>query len=411
MKESARKATSTQPPHFHSLTPTGKYRHRKSFCSIETTASQELPSLLELTDSKQADSTQLVISPIFSYNPSSYQDSLDFYPTFMSQKTQEFPAQVWFARKPVKREILVIWLDQVCLKFQFSHRSLSLSLSLLDRLSSTFNDENYETRILALLCLSLATKMLESPEKYLKLNLIFDFFDSKYSIESILEMEHCVFAAIDFNVCGKTTIDFLFYFMSKGIFSQGELESLPGIESTTQKLQFAELLLLNINFETLKRTDLSGFGCLTIACAIITHSRRFLRFPEWLDLDSTVSKHLFGDLQECVFLLSDLDLDLLAVSLDEQTPNSLNSDYLIQSRRFEERNNTLSGSTADDWELNSAGRKDSDHIQSPSFDFYYLSEDDRERKWRDECPQNVPLKREEHSNIKGTPPTKRVKRS
>lgn len=324
------------------LSPTKTTCHRESFSSIDTKASAEFHNLLDQLDQLVPDSTQMVISQFFTHKKLSYKDTPDFNIKLMSKPKSKTPFQGWFINQPINREILVTWLDQICLKFRLSNRSISLAMLILDKVSLVYNDEEYETRVMMLLCLSIATKMLETPDKCLSLFSICEFFLFKYSMDTIIEMECCVFAAIDFNASGYTTLDFLLYFMSQGIFSQQELDTLPGVKSAAFKIRSQELQLLNMCFETLKHPFLNAFTPSIVAASLIFITRNILRFKTWTSSHELLTGHSIDDLCECVSLLLDADIDVYrkAVSLSVNNTmcwqytlsiNSLDSDSFICS--------------------------------------------------------------------------------
>ena len=47
---------------------------------------------------------------------------------------------------------------------------------------------------------------------------IFDFFDARIPMNAIVEMERRIFEAVDFNLCRLTTLDFLPFYFSQGMF-------------------------------------------------------------------------------------------------------------------------------------------------------------------------------------------------
>ena len=322
--------------------PTNKVCHRDSFSSMDTKASAEFHNLLNQLDQLVPDPTQMVISQFFTLKKISYKDIPDFNIKHLSKSKSKTPFQGWFINQPINREILVTWLDQICLKFRLSNRSISLAMLILDKVSVLYNDEEYETRVMMLLCLSIATKMLETPDKCLSLFSICEFFLFKYSMDTIIEMECCVFAAIDFNASGYTTLDFLLYFMSQGIFSQQELDTLPGIKSAAFKLRSQELQLLNMCFETLKHPFLNAFTPSIVAASLIFIIRNILGFLTWTRSHQLLTGHSFNDICECASLLLDVDIDVYrnAVSLSVNNTmcwqytlsiNALDSDSFICS--------------------------------------------------------------------------------
>lgn len=305
-----------------------KARHRNSFSSVDTKASTEFQELLDNSDWASTDPSSMVTSSFFTQNQPSYRDMPDFYPNFLSESKSTSHFHGWFINQPTNREILVTWLDQVCLKFRFSPRSISLAILILDRVSLKYNDQEYETRVMMLLCLSIATKMLEAPTKCLGLYSICEFFDFRYSMDCIIEMECCVFAAINHNACGNTTLDFLLYYLSQGVFSQLELDDLPDNHPSETRLRTHELQLLKMCFETLKLPSLNAFKPSIVAASLITILRSNIGLLSWIDSHRVLTNYSLLDLSECIALLSDVNVNIYQRGLDTSFDNTMCWQYM-----------------------------------------------------------------------------------
>ena len=329
-----------QPCHPFSTTsittsPTKTVCLRDSFSSIDTKSSVEFQNLLSQLDLPIPKSSPMVISHFFTCDKLSYKDTPDFQNNFLAKSKSGVIFHGWFLNQSSNREILVTWLDQVCLKFELSNRSFSLAMHILDKVSGVYNDEEYETRVMMLLCLSIATKMLETPDKCLTLYSICEFFKFKYSMDIIIEMECCVFAAINYNASGNTTLDFLLFFMSRGIFSQFELDCLQNNQSTALKLRSQELQLLKMCSETLKHPFLNAFSPSIVAASLIFILRNIIGFSNWTDSHKCLTSHSVDDLTKCIGLLTDIDINVYQKAVRLSAENTMCWQYAASTNTID----------------------------------------------------------------------------
>lgn len=240
----------------------------------------------------------------------------------------------WFKNEPTNRMILIDWLNKVCMKFKFSARTMCLSVRLLDCVSTILKDDNYESRLMMLLSLSIATKLVERPMKQLNLISICEFFDYKFSIHQIVDTEHQFFESIGFNANKKTAYDYLVDYLCLGSFDEKELSEHAHHDSIELLLEKIEINMLNLIYDILNYPKINSFCQSSIAASVIVLTRLSLNMFPWPEYLPFYLCHSLQDLSECINAIKELNLSNLRVDNSCIVVNSLGYHYMKNSKSY-----------------------------------------------------------------------------
>ena len=217
----------------------------------------------------------------------------------------------WFAKSQIHRNYLISWLEEVCSAFKFSAESMSLTVLLIDTLSTKYNENSFESHLLALLCLSIATKLNGSQNRQLGLHKISEYFDSKISVDELATKESQILSDLDFRAMKSTVCDFLTYYLSLGFISVKELETIKGPLMAEHKLEAVEIMLLNMNYEALKYSLFNFYEKSIVACSFIATVRKSLGLTVWTDELVGNTFHKLPELRDCMKEIVLINLETL----------------------------------------------------------------------------------------------------
>lgn len=236
---------------------------------------------------------------------------------------QTLPLPGWFHQQPENREILIRWMDRICSQMRFSGQTLSLAVYLMDLLSRRMEEHGLETRLIALICLYLASKLYETQTNYLKAEAIYDFFGGKFSKEDIYRCERFAFAQLQFNLRRTTPYEALCSFLSKGFVTSEDLQQLDGHTSADEMVSRLELRALELHFRLLFETQTNRFQPTVVAAAVLSSVRAQLGLAPWSDLLSQYTGFRHCDIQDC-----------LAIVLRFWNSEGASSDFRASSNTF-----------------------------------------------------------------------------
>lgn len=235
--------------------------------------------------------------------------------------SQTLPLPGWFHQQPENREILIRWMDKICTQMRFSGQTLSLAVFLMDLLSQNLEEPRLETRLIALVCLYLSSKLHEPQNNYLKAEAIHDFFGGKFSREEIYRCERFAFAQLHFNLRRTTPYEALCAFLSKGFVTSEDLRQLNGRLQAEDLVSRLELRALELHFRLLFRTQTNGFQPAQVAAAILSSIRTSLGLAPWSDLLTQCTGFRQSDIQDCIAIVhlnpcthDDTPLDTLKIN-------------------------------------------------------------------------------------------------
>jgi hypothetical protein len=274
------------------------------------------------------DADFLVPSPYFASHGANFvactASSLRRVSTFVQQRP--FPG--WFHNQPANRKILIDWMDRICTRMQFSGTTLSLAVMLLDTISSSVDEMTLNTPRLSLSCLTLASKLREPQNAFLKAESIFDFFGCSISMEDIYKSERFAFAQLQFNLNKTTTAEYLCRFFSHGFVTSGELRQLDKGSDPDQLVAQLELMGLDISYQILASTATNSFSCDQVAAAILCFLRGQVGLQSWPKSLKRSTGFRQSDLDDCITIVAGL-LETFEVNLHSTvTQNTFTREYL-----------------------------------------------------------------------------------
>lgn len=238
------------------------------------------------------------------------------------------PRSGWFHDQRQYRETLVGWMDQVCIQMRISGRTLALAITILDILAETLPAPRPDTKLAGLVCLFVASKLIEPQGKCLRFELIWDFFRGKISKDDIFRVEQLVFKSLGFNAHRTTAYDYLVHFMSSGFVTAAELAVLTGDDPAHAPLERQELTLLQLLLELAKEATINQFAPDLVAATLICFLRQALGLCPWPPGLTTNTGFRQDELSDCLAIVSHvLDSDGLGPAAPV-TYNSMTRQYL-----------------------------------------------------------------------------------
>lgn len=308
--------------------------HKNSFSSTDTKASpiatdfevNRLP-LTKLSDNG-------ALSSYFQQSVNHYSEKTDYFLILNTEKHKTPTTSAWFSDNIINRGILIEWVEEICIKFKFSARSLSLALLILDTIAQTLPSDQYESRLMMLICLSLSTKMQELPDNYLTIKSIFDFFEGQNSMAFLTDVERKIFKEMNYNLCQQTTLDFTLYFLSYGFVSKEELQQLQKdqLDVSTKLVEKYEIMIFTMNLEVLKCAVFNKFSRVIIACSIIAFVRNRMKLKNWDERLVRITRQCGSSLEECMLLLEKENFYFLDQELNSKLVNIMNIVYIKNSK-------------------------------------------------------------------------------
>lgn len=234
----------------------------------------------------------------------------------LSPPKRSLPTPGWFHRQPDNRRTLIHWMDKICSQMRFTGSTFALAVLLLDSLSASTNESTLETRLIALVCLTLASKLHEPQNGFLQSESIFDFFDGKFSMENIFRCERFVFAQLQFNLRRSTVYESLCTFFAIGFVTSSELTQLNGRAGKDTQVSQMELMGLELYFRLLVTTETNQFGPKQTAAAILSFLKTQLGLAAWSAALTASTGYCQSDFQDCLaivdYLLDDGETTLVS---------------------------------------------------------------------------------------------------
>ena len=237
----------------------------------------------------------------------------------------------WFAKNFLNRKNLIFWLEEVCSAFKLPAETMCLTVLLVDTLSQKYDEHSFESHLIVLLCLSIATKLSGNQYRQLGLNKISEYFDFKISIEELALKESRILSDFDFRVFRTTIFDFMNYYLSLGFLSFDELEKIKGPWVAEHKLEVIELLLLSMNFEALKYPLFNYYEKSVVACSFIATVRRSLGLTSWTNELICKTFHNLSELNECMNDIFLINFESLKQGTNVCQQNTITQAYMRNS--------------------------------------------------------------------------------
>lgn len=234
----------------------------------------------------------------------------------------------WFHRQPTNRKILIDWMDKICARMHFSGATLSLAVLLLDVISGSFDELTVNTPRLSLSCVTLASKLHEPQNAFLKAESIFDFFGSTVPLEDIYQSERFAFTQLEFNLNRTTTFEHLCRFFAHGIATAAELRQARGALSSDHLIAHLELMGLDLHYHLLGTTAVNSFASDLVAAAILRFLRGQVGLHDWPKSLVKSTGFRQNELDDCVAIISGLSDTFGVPDHSPVTQNTFTRDYL-----------------------------------------------------------------------------------
>jgi hypothetical protein len=211
------------------------------------------------------------------------------------------------------REVLIDWLDEVHLKFQFKEETLYQTIRIIDTYLSKVTIPRTKLQLVGTAALFISCK--ENEIYYPRLNNLIEIVDNAYGKEEIAKMENDILMKLEFNIISPSALDF--YNAISKAFKFDLKQYLLG-------KYFLESSLLDYQ---LLRYAPSVIG---ISCVYIT--MKFFGFPNYKDL---YSKDMLNEIEPqkvikdaardiCFFVRNLHNSNLRAVKNKYSLPENLN---------------------------------------------------------------------------------------
>lgn len=240
------------------------------------------------------------------------------------------PFTFCFYQQQQNRTILIDWIEKICMQLSFSGATLSLSVHLLDLLSQTIKSTRIDCRLLALMCVSLASKLHESQDKYLTIDLIEEFFSNKYTKDDIYKCETLVFAQLKFNVRHMTSYEALCSFLAKGVVCFDDVKDLKSQEDKEKLVSKVELKALEVNFKMLFAHEMHCYASGVVAAAIVSCSRTSKGLTPWSDSLKINTGFSQMDIQDCIAIVQQVLSSPTATDESNSTSNTFVVEYNLR---------------------------------------------------------------------------------
>jgi hypothetical protein len=133
--------------------------------------------------------------------------------------------RVWaedFRQEDVRRSMLATAVH-LCRELSFSEATLSAAVVYIDAILSNCEVDDRREGLMACLAVVFAGKLIESDQKIPSNQRLKSYFGHTYTLSEIEAIEASIFAAFGFNMVVKTTHDFAYFFLSKGVVAVGEV--------------------------------------------------------------------------------------------------------------------------------------------------------------------------------------------
>lgn len=179
------------------------------------------------------------------------------------------------------RHQIIDFLEGLCRQQDLKITTFVLAIKLLDEICTKMDFKRDELMLISLNCLSIASKMEEHCQK-IPLALLCQYLRDKFSVGKIIEAENIIFGLLDFNAKREIPIEFLYFFLSRGVIKESELDSLSE-EQQTALLKHFEQLAIKLTIYLSKDYSFNFVAPSQAAAAVIMCCRRAFGFDAWTD--------------------------------------------------------------------------------------------------------------------------------
>jgi hypothetical protein len=179
------------------------------------------------------------------------------------------------------RHQIIDFLEGLCRQQDLKITTFVLAIKLLDEICTKMDFKRDELMLIALTCLSVASKMEEHCQK-IPLALLCQYLRDKFTVGKIMEAENIIFGLLDFNAKREIPIEFLYFFLSCGVIKESEVAFLP-IDHQTSLLKQFEQLAIKLTIYLSKDYSFNFIAPSQATAVVIMCSRRAFGLEIWTE--------------------------------------------------------------------------------------------------------------------------------
>lgn len=221
------------------------------------------------------------------------------------------------------RQIVAKWMMDVCEYFGLHVTTTHAAIAYLDRLQPNDNDSRLEWQMIAISCIMVSSKYLESKDIVPDLATLEKITQQEITKENLLKYELKTLSRLDWILDVKTAMAFLSYYSSVGVVYPDD--SMAKALVVPEDLKYlidkhfdalSTLSCLDVRFKSIKSS--------IVAAAIVLHVRTLLNVaPSWRnELVELTSYHQY-ELEDVVDLLREVAQTVRGLGLEESHNQSL----------------------------------------------------------------------------------------
>ena len=179
------------------------------------------------------------------------------------------------------RHQVIDFLEGLCRQQDLKITTFILAIKLLDEICTKMDFKKEELLLISLSCLSIASKMEEHCQK-IPLALLCQYLRDKFSASKIIEAESIIFGLMNFNAKRETPIEFLYFFLSRGVIKESELAFLSEERQIALLKQF-EQLAIKLTIYLSKDYSFNFIAPSQAAASVIMCCRQAFGFEAWTE--------------------------------------------------------------------------------------------------------------------------------
>lgn len=199
--------------------------------------------------------------------------------------SQMFDKETKISQKPKlpsfcsDRNQLVQYLEAFCRHNDLKISTFVLGLRLFDEVCTKINFMREELTLIAMQVLSMAAKIEEHPNVF-PLAILIKLFTPKFSVQQIIFAEKIIFKILNFKLRRETILDFLYFYLSRGIVSVSEMTGRPALRQL-EIIKSCESSALRSAVQIAKKFEATMIEPSKVAAAVVWCSRKNHGFKGW----------------------------------------------------------------------------------------------------------------------------------
>ena len=181
------------------------------------------------------------VSPKFHFDHKEYQPYNIFEYMLKSEKVIELgeASQSYLS----KRHHLIEFLEEVCSFQKLKITTFVLGIRIMDEVATKYDFLSQELGLISLVCLYLASKLNEHPF-FFNFQSLFSYLKNEFTKEKIMKAEKVIFELLEFSIHRVSSIDFLFYFLTKGFVNKKDIPMSTFLHSKVEEIEIVAMRLL-----------------------------------------------------------------------------------------------------------------------------------------------------------------------